>query len=262
MDSDVNVICIMWGTLYGVEYVNKLHSMITRNTSRNIRFHVFSNEKLEGLSEGIIHLPEPGIKIPKQYENYNYRRSAGFCDDNLGGLKGQRVFSFDLDMLVVGDLDELWDYPEDDKFYIINDWNTKGDHVGQGSCYSWVVGTLGEIKTYFEDNAQEMVDRYGTATQQYLSAKIIEKYGALNFWPEDWFQSFKFHCLPHPLLRHFVTPSLPKPGTKVLAFHGNPNLEDAIMGRWAPETARKAPKGLKKLYKVCKPCAWVTELWK
>ena len=261
MSEPINVICIHWGELYGVEYVNRLYSMIRRNTTRQIRFHVFSNETLDGLNGEIIHLPEPGIKIPEQYKNYNYRRSAGFCDNNLGGLAGQRVFSFDLDMLIMDNLDELFDYPKGDNFYIINDWNTKGDHVGQGSCYSFVVGTLGEIKDYFEANAQEVIDQYGTATQQYLSAKVIEKYGKLNFWPEEWFQSFKYHCLPHPLMRRFQTPHLPKAGTKVLAFHGNPNLEDAIVGRWSPPDAKKPAKGLKKLYKHCRPTSWVAELW-
>ena len=70
----VNVICIQWGTEYGVEYVNRLYSMITRNTTRNIKFHVFSDEALDGLEEGILHLPEPGIRIPSRYKNYNYRR--------------------------------------------------------------------------------------------------------------------------------------------------------------------------------------------
>ena len=102
----------------------------------------------------------------------------------------------------MSNLDDLFAYPQDDQFYIINDWNTKGNHVGQGTCYSFVVGTLGEIKEYFESNAEAVIEQYGTATQQKSSAKIIEKYGQLNFWPEDWFQSFKYHCLPHPLLRH------------------------------------------------------------
>lgn len=262
MSEPINVICIHWGELYGVEYVNRLYRMISRNTSFAIRFHVFSNETLPGLAPKILHLPEPGIKIPKPYENYNYRRSAGFCDDDLGGLRGQRVFSFDLDMLVMGNLDDLFTYPKDDRFYIINDWNTKGDHVGQGSCYSFVVGTIGSIKEDFEAKAQEYIDQYGTATQQYLSAKVIEKQGKLDFWPEEWFQSFKYHCLPHPLLRLITTPRLPKPATKMLAFHGNPNLEDAIIGRWSPPDAKKAAKGLKRLYKHCRPTPWIHDYWK
>ena len=258
----VNIICIQWGTLYGAEYVNRLYSMILNNTTLPIKFHLFSNEELSNLNKNIIQLPEPGIKIPKAYKNYNYRRSAGFCDNNLGGLNGQRVFSFDLDVLIMSNLDDLFKYPKDDNFYIINDWNTKGNHVGQGTCYSFVVGTLGFIKEHFEANPEKVLKEFGSATQQYLSAKIIEKFGQLNFWPEAWFQSFKYHCLPKPFLRHFLTPKKPKLGTKLLAFHGNPNLEDAIIGRWAAPTAKKPATGLKKFYKTCRPTPWIVEIWK
>jgi len=260
--SPVNVICIQWGRFYGADYVNRLYSMIKRNTNLPIKFHVFSNESLPGLSEEIVHLKEPGIKIAEQYKNYNYRRSVGFCDDNLAGLKGQRVFSFDLDVLIMDNLDELFTYPKDDQFYIINDWNTKGDHVGQGTCYSFVVGTLGYIKEYFEEHSEEVIAKYGTATQQYLSAKIIEKYGKLNFWPEDWFQSFKYHCLPNPLMRRILTPKKPKPGTKLLAFHGSPNMEDAIAGRWCAPDGKKVSKGIKKIYKACRKVPWIEDIWK
>jgi|SRR5688572_26777965 len=33
-----NVICMKWGTAYGADYVNKLYSMVSRNTSRPLRF--------------------------------------------------------------------------------------------------------------------------------------------------------------------------------------------------------------------------------
>ncbi|MDX1680717.1 MAG: hypothetical protein R3242_08300, partial [Akkermansiaceae bacterium] len=184
------------------------------------------------------------------------------CADNLGGLQGQRVFFFDLDVLITGSLDELFRYPEGKQFYIINDWNTKGDHVGQASCYSFVVGTLGFIKKAFEENPLAILDQYGTASQEYLSAMVIKHIGPLNFWPEEWFRSFRYHCLPHPLLRWFKTPSRPPEGTKVLAFHGHPDIQDAIEGQWGRPGDRKRAKGWKKIYKHCKPTAWILDYWK
>ena len=148
----IHVICIQWGTAYQAEDINKLRSMVVRNTSLPIRFHVFSNEPPEGLDDTIEVHPEPGLEVASANNRYNFRKEAGLCDDNLGGLKGQRVFFFDLDVLITSNLDELFQYPEGDQFYIINDWNTKGDHVGQASCYSFVVGTLGFIKKAFEED--------------------------------------------------------------------------------------------------------------
>ncbi len=264
-----NVICIKWGTAcYHAKDVNNLCSMIKRNTSYEIDFYCFT-EHPEGLREDVIVKPLPTFENVKKGEEeyalkYAYRKEAALCDDHLGGLTGQRVFFFDLDSLIVGNLDEFFDYPKGDRFYIINDWHTRGNHVGQASCYSWVVGTLGFVKKYFEDHPKEVIDRFYTASQEYLSSKVIEKYGPLNFWPDNWFKSFRFHCLPFPLFRYFLTPKIPNvPGLKMIAFHGLPGLEDAIKGIWCsnPED-RKYPRGYKKLYKHVKPCPWILDYWK
>src|SRR5690606_27235785 len=112
---------------------------------------------------------------------YVYRKEIGLCDNDLGGLSGQRVLFFDLDVLITDEIDSMIEYAEqlDDgnRLVIINDWNTKNNCVGQASCYSWRVGTLGFIKQDFEQRPKEIVARYYTASQEYLSAKVIEKWG-------------------------------------------------------------------------------------
>ena len=257
----INIISILWGKAYSEVDVNNLYSMIKRNTSFPIAFHLFSNEDLPSLNPEIIKHPEKAMDIAPEHNRYAYRKEAGLCDNALGDLTGQRVFFFDLDVLIMDNLDELFAYPEQDKFYIINDWNTKGNHVGQATCYSFVVGTLGFIRDNFEKNPEPIIRKFGTASQEYLSSMVIERYGNLNFWPEQWFQSFRFHCLPFSFLRHLITPSRPKKGTKVLAFHGHPDIHDAIAGRWALPGEAKAPKGLKKLYKACRPTSWIKDYW-
>lgn len=258
----IHVICIHWGDYYTTEDINKLHSMVTRNSSHPIAFHVFSNEALEGLHTEIDQQPEPGLNVPPEDNKYAYRKEAGLCANDLGGLTGKRVFFFDLDVLITGDLDEMFNYPEGDKFYIINDWNSRGDLVGQASCYSFVVGTLGYIKEGFEREPKAIVEKYYTASQEYLSDMVIQRYGHLNFWPDHWCRSFRFHLMPFSFLRHFVTPSRPKPGTKLVAFHGHPDIRDALQGRWSVPGIKKAAKGWKKLYKACKPTLWINDYWK
>ncbi|WP_172399711.1 hypothetical protein [Geothermobacter hydrogeniphilus] len=257
----VNIISILWGKAYSEEDVNILFAMIRRNSSRPVNFHLFSNEALPELNPAIIRHPEPAMRISPHQNRYAYRKEAGLCADDLGGLTGQRVFFFDLDVLIMDDLDELFAYPEGDKFYIINDWNSKGDRVGQATCYSFVVGTLGSIRETFEADPDPIIEQYGTASQEYLSAMVIQKYGRLNFWPEAWFRSFRFHCLPFAFMRHFQTPSLPQKGTKVLAFHGHPDIHDALAGRWSPPDIRKAARGWKRIYKACRPTPWIRDYW-
>lgn len=257
----VNIIAILWGTAYTEADVNTLYAMIRRNTSFPLTFHLFSEEALPGLDQQIIRHPEPTMRIAPEHNRYAYRKEAGLCDDNLGGLTGQRVFFFDLDVLIMNNLDELFTYPQGNSFYIINDWNTKGDQVGQATCYSFVVGTLGFIRENFEKNPGPIIDQFGTASQEYLSSMVIERFGKLNFWPAEWFQSFRFHCLPFAFLRHFLPPHPPQKATKVLAFHGHPDIQDAIAGRWSPPNIKKAARGWKKIYKACRPTPWIKDYW-
>ncbi len=258
--NPINIIAIHWGTTYTATDVNNLYSMICRNTSLPIRFHLFSNEPPKDLLAGIKVHAEPVLNVDPAHNKNNYRKEAGLCAENLAGFNGKRVFFFDLDVLITGNLDELFTYPEDDNFYIINDWNTKGDHVGQATCFSFVVGTLGFVKKAFEADPESALEKFGTASQEYLSAKVIERFGSLNFWPEEWFQSFRYHCLPNPLLRHFKTPVPPKEGTKVLAFHGRPDIKDALVGQWL-DKKKHHWKVWKKLYKHCRPTPWIKTYW-
>jgi len=252
-----NVICIKWGDQYSVDYVNRLFNMVRRNVTVDINFYCFT-EISAGLHPDIIVKPLPVLDVPDEDNKFAYRKEAALCDDDLGGLRGERVLFFDLDVVIVANIDELLTFPQGDEFVIINDWNTNGDHVGQASCYSWRVGTLGYVKKYFEAHPKEVVKQYHTASQEYLSAQVIKTQGKLIFWPEPWVRSFKSHCLPKGLLRHFFPAAIP-PGAKVIAFHGSPKPQDAIAGKWSLE---KATPWYKRLYKTVLPTPWVEEHWR
>ena len=262
MKKKANVICIKWGTYYQSSEVNELCAAVKRNSSYEVDFYCFT-EIAEGLSEDVIVRPLPELKVAPEDNRFAYRKEAALCDDELGGLNGQRVFFFDIDSLIVGNLDEFFAYPQGDKFYIINDWRhrrgRKANLVGQASCYSFVVGTLGYIKEYFEAHAKEVVEKFWTASQEYLSSKVIERHGALCFWPDNWFKSFRFHCMRSWVLRWFLPPKLPRiAGLKMIAFHGDTSMNDAIAGIWTSDTdSPRYPRGLKRLYKHLRPTPWI-----
>lgn len=251
-----SVICIKWGTCYNAKYVNALYNGVIRNTKYKVNFYCFTDDS-NGFDSNIIVKPLPTMNITDIRNAY--LKEVGLCDNNIGGLNGERVLYFDLDTVIVDNIDSFFELPKDDKFYIINDWNTRGDKVGQGSCFSFVVGTLGYIKDYFEQNYIQVYDKYYTASQEYLSDKVVEKYGKLNFWPEDWSKSFRFHCLPNPLipfLRRFKMAKIPNKA-KIICFHGHPKLEDAINGVWQDKHLWK-----RFFYKHLKPVLWIKDYWK
>ena len=262
----INVICIKWGTCYNADDVNKLFRAIKRNTSYDIDFYCFTDDCIN-LEQEIIVKPLPEFAVNEKYQYSGYLKEAALCDNNLGNLGGKRVFFFDLDSLIVDNLDELFRYPQNENFYIINDWRhrhgRRKNTVGQASCYSFVVGTLGFVKEYFEKHSDEVWQKYGTASQEYLSAKVMDKYGNLKFWPDNWFKSFRFHCMPHPLLRYFIVPKIPKvAGLKMIVFHGVTGIPEALHGIWCKEENIKAPHGLKKIYKHVLPTTWIRNYWK
>lgn len=262
----IHVLCIKWGKLYNAADVNKLANGVRRNTTRPINFYCFTEDAHDLQPDIIVH-PLPALDVPPEDRRHAYPKTMGLSADDLIGLTGERVFFFDLDSVIVGNLDELFAYPQDDRVYIINDWNhrrgPKANKVGQASCYSWIVGTLGYIKEYFEAHSKEVLAQYGSASQQFLSNKIVERQGALAFWPEAWFCSYRYHCIPQAFLRRFVTPRMPpQAGLKMIAFHGVPSIPDAIRGEWCsnPHSSKRA-KGWKRLYKYVLPAKWIEQYW-
>lgn len=248
-----NIVTIKWGKKYSSNHVNHLYKAIKKNTSYDIQFFCFTDD-VSGLDESIVTFPLPSIQILPEHKNYIYLKEAGLCENNLGNLENQRVFFFDLDVVIVGNLDDLFAFPKGDEFVIINDWNTKGNKVGQASLYSWIVGTLGDIKDEYEARPHEIIKEFGTASQEYLSNRVIKKYGQLNFWPEAWCVSFKQHCLPAWYFRYRKAPVCPN-GSKVIAFHGDPKPENALQGKWSD----KAVPWYKRIYKHTKPAKWLEQ---
>lgn len=266
IQEPVNIITIKWGKLYGAEYPNKIFKMLSKNLSVPFRVFCFTDDA-KGIDKNII------VKPFTKFEKLNAKKAdkeipgrwfkeAALCDNNLcKELKGQRVLFLDLDIVITDNIDCFFDFDEkDDSFVIINDWTKpswekgdKGKNRGQASAYSFKVGTLGFIKDYFEQNPKEVMDKFDTASQEYLSSKVIEWQGCLKFWPKSWCRSFRFCAVPKFFLfRWFFTPKLPK-DCKILVFHGAVNPADAVKGYWPV----KKGQGWKKLYKHIKPSKWL-----
>lgn len=235
----VNVICIKWGDLYGPEFVNKLHSMVKRNITRDFRF-VCITDDTKGISPDVETLPIPEICMPEGKPRSGWKKLTVFSE-HLGNLSGKTLF-LDLDVVIVDNLNPLFDYS--DKFTIIENWTQKGRGIGNSSVFSYVIGQHLDVLQYYEANMEEVVKEYGNE-QIYLSKKI----GDINYWPEQWCRSFKFHSIPKGILRYFLAPKIPE-GCKVLAFHGHPNPDQAIVGNYRG-----------RLLKYFKPARWIEKYW-
>ncbi|MDR2778191.1 MAG: hypothetical protein LBB13_01670 [Rickettsiales bacterium] len=260
MENTKNVLCIKWGNsdYYSAGHVNNLFRSVRENTKYEVNFYCFT-DNAEGLDGGIAVKALPMVRNLDRVGCNIYQKEVGLCSDDLAGLEGQRVLYFDLDTVVVDNIDSFFELPKNDEFYIIEDWSHRNGLVGQASCYSWVVGTVGHVKSYFEEFYGEVYRTFGTASQEYLSSKIMEKYGKLNFWPRLWCRSFKFHCLPNPLIplaRRLKVAQIPA-NSKIICFHGRPKPDDALKGIWPERSFYK-----RVLYKHLRPVSWLSKYWK
>jgi len=106
-DNKKNVICIKWGARYPSDYVNRLYNMVSRNTTVPFDFYCFTEDATR-LDRKIIVKPLPVLNVAPEDNKYSYIKEAGLCDDNLGGLNGRRVLYFDLDVVIVGNIDDFF----------------------------------------------------------------------------------------------------------------------------------------------------------
>lgn len=245
----VNVVCMKWGTLYGPEYANRLYAMTARNLKRPFRFVCFTDDR-QGLRPEIESFDIPDISIDPPYQNTPWKKLALY-NPALGDLEGPTLF-FDLDIVITGPLDPFFDHEGD--YCVIKNWTRPKHTVGNTSVFRFVVGAHKELLDLFHSQpTQHWVDKY-RIEQTFLSDQLLQQ-KKLAYWPAKWCVSFKHSCLPggwkfpRILLNGFLPSKLPE-GASICVFHGHPNPDDAVEGRW--------PGGW---YKRLLPARWILDYW-
>lgn len=240
------VICIKWGRRYGVEYLNRLASMVRRNAKRPTRFICFT-DNAEGADASAEIAPLPRINIPERVAWTPWRKLS-LWQYPLHDLEGDVLF-FDLDVVITGSIDEFFDY-EPGRFVVAQNWTQPRSRIGNTSVYRFPVGPMRHIFDDFETDAEAVLARY-RIEQQYISAVVDD----MAFWPAEWCLSFKHSLMPAWPLNFVYPPPLPA-ATKVVAFTGKPDPDEAAVGQWPVLSAWK------RLYKHVRPTPWILEHWR
>ena len=241
------IICMKWGTRYPSDFANRLWSMIKRNTKRPTRLVCYTDDAT-GLDPEIVAYPLPPIVLPDNMTSTPWRKISLWAP-SLQGVSGNVLF-LDLDLVISGSLDEFFDFEPQCTFCVIENWTQMGTGIGNTSAYRFKVGSHPYLYDELQAQPEAILARYRNE-QTYLSPIIAEK----KFWPTFWCVSFKHSLLPRWPLNFFLTPKLPSE-TKLVAFTGKPDPDDARDGKW-PVTA-----AWKKLYKHVRPTPWIGEHWR
>ena len=240
------VVCMKWGDRYPADFVNRLHSMIQRNTQRPTQLVCYTDDA-EGIDPAVITAPIPDINVPERVAITGWRKIA-IWQDGLKELEGDVLF-FDLDMIITGSIDEFFDF-HPGEFCVIHNWTQPNEKIGNTSIFKMPVGKFPHVFKDFNDDPEKVLAEY-RIEQQYISGQIPTQV----FWPANFCVSFKHSLIPTWPLNFLITPKLEADVLSV-AFTGKPDPDEAAVGKW-PVT-----KAWKKLYKHVRPTPWITENWR
>ncbi len=240
------VICMKWGTRYGPDFVNRLYSMIRRHTSRPTRLVCYTDDAT-GIAGGVETFPLPPIVLPSTKTWLPWRKLS-LWQKNLEGVAGEALF-LDLDVVVTGNLDDFFDY-EPGHFCVARNWTQPHAGIGNTSIFRFPVGGHPYIYDRIMNECERVMDTHRNE-QIFISREIAD----MKFWPDAWCLSFKSSLVPTWPLNFFVAPPLPE-GTKVVAFPGKPDPDEAMEGRWPRKHWYQT------LYKHVRPAPWIAEHWR
>lgn len=246
----VNVLCLKWGTRYGADYVNILRRAVARHLLRPHRFYCCTDDA-RGLDPevGVIPFPEnPGVR--RGWPDILVK--LVLLREGFGGLVGATLF-LDLDVVITGPLDPLFDY-QPGRFCIIHNWVHwrkkllgRRPHVGNSSVFRFEAG---QYHYAYETLLREMARAEDKAQFNTEQAFLTYAVGDVVWWPEAWVRSYKWDCRPWFPLNWLVTPSLPQ-DCRILVFHGRPDPDEAIRGFRG-----------RKPHHFMRPAAWIGDHWR
>ena len=231
-----------WGAKYGPEYVNRLYGMVARNLARPFRM-VCLTDDATGVRAEVACAPIPALPSIPQPKERGWTKLAAFSPE-LSGLLGETVLFLDLDVVVMGALDPLFDHPG--AFPMIRDWYHWRRVVGNSSVFRFRPAERRGLFEVFCADVDAIVQRIRNE-QEFISEYLAAR-GELTFWPRAWCQSFRVSCLAPWPLRAWATPRRPR-DCRVLVFHGEPKPPEALAGRPA-------------VFQTFRPTPWIAELWR
>lgn len=229
----VDVACLIHSNGYSWDYVDRLFNMVTRNISRAVTFHVYTEQAREVPSHMVKHvLTEwPGIAGPRKSWWYKMQLF------NAELFQGPMLY-LDLDTVIVGRLD--WITQLHTKFF----WAPKDfrslwrpTHTGINSSAMWWDTRAYDYiwQAFQKDNLSRIVKAY-SGDQDYISEMIDHR--TLRYFEPMAAQSWRWQCKDGGMNfknRNYYTPGSGTridPRTSILVFHGQPKpaeIEDEVV---------------------------------
>ncbi len=195
----LTVYCVYWGDKYSQDYVYALKRMLKKHLRQRNRFVCITDQIVHG-----VETQKPCVDWPGWWQKVSLFK-PGFAP-------GPALY-LDLDVVVVGDLDDLVDRYTSDGLAMPKNWARSGHGGWQSSVMLWGVSPA-EIYTSFTPDA---MDRFW-GDQEWITHVMGEA-----ITPISGIYSYKYHCQPKP----------PQDAV-VAAFHGKPDPHE-VRDAWVVE---------------------------
>ncbi len=227
----ITVACVWWGTKFPIEYVINLKASIERNTTVDHKFVCFSDREVPGIETKI---------LKKGYDGWWNKLQLFDCSYGLS----ERVIYFDLDTLITGNLDWLFNY--EGNFMGIEDVGCVNAHqphlknVLQSAVMTWKYYLWNSIWTHANHNMKEVQSKYrgdGEFLHGYMNPL---RYELLQQEFPGKLKSYKYQ----------VYPNRPDKDTSIVCFHAIPSIIQA-----QTEITRTA-------MGLYKPVNWIKDYWR
>ena len=214
------VLCLKHGEKYSSDYVNRLYNMVKRNLTIPFTMVCLTDNKT-GIDSNILCLD-----LPKELTGWWCKPYMYSADLPLNGT----VLYMDLDVVVSGNLNKLFDY-EPDNWCVIRDFTRAMQPQWEkynSSVVRFKVGQLHNVWAEFRKDPQKIIrSHFGDQDWLWTAAK-----GTAKLWPDEWIQSWKWEIRKDRHLqsgtkgnRKFRTVEdvVPPDECCICVFHGDPN---------------------------------------
>lgn len=228
----VNVVCVNWGTKYPKEYTERLYNMVKRNTTKDFRFFVLTDQY-------VYRYPIETVEINAGYKGW-WNKLQMFDPDILPA--GEYLY-FDLDVVIVDNIDCFFEAPS---FGIIRDFIRPEKGILPGKEFNSSVMRFNNhdfkgIWDYYRQNSktwhayQKQVNFFGD--QNVISSYLNHYPEVCNPFPDEWLWSYKkgVDRGKHAGDRSKMFGAEIPDGGKICVFHGEPNPTQVMDIDWVKE---------------------------
>lgn len=231
----VQCACLIHGTAYSWDYVDRLHNMLSRNLSQGIRLHVYTEPDRKVPDHMIKHeLKDLGVSGPKKAWWYKLQLF------NQKHYKGPLLY-FDLDTVITDNIDWIT-HQSLDYFWAPRDFKRlwRPAHTGINSSVMWWDTTkFTHVWDRFREQDFNIIQRRYPGDQDFLNEIIPQSHR--RYINEKSVKSWKWECSDGGV--DFKTGKNVNPGTgttlssaSVLVFHGSPKphqlLDSVVVKHW------------------------------